>query len=173
MRRTARSSCDSSRIASSGPRSRCVVRRKTVALSHSYINAILLPRQARDKHRENGCVITFQSVFVTHVCPTPVWANRWFFHIHFTKTRTDGGIFLCDRRFTPRTSRTMKERPCRCSPWVALTLGSHSTFTKMATPRCCGVASSGVSTRRGQKNGSFEPFIHPNDHFTKTGSGQT
>ena len=127
----------------------------------------------RPSENENGCVIPFQSVFVTHVCPTPVWANRWLFHIHFTKTRTDGGIFLCDRRFTPRTSRTMKERPCRCSPWVALTLGSHSTFTKMATPRCCGVASSGVSTRRGQKNGSFEPFLHSNDQFTKTGSGQT
>jgi hypothetical protein len=23
------------------------------------------------------------------------------------------------------------------------------------------------------KNGLFEPFIHKNDHFTKTGSGQT
>jgi hypothetical protein len=23
------------------------------------------------------------------------------------------------------------------------------------------------------KNGSFEPFVHKNDHFAKTGSGQT
>jgi hypothetical protein len=28
--------------------------RKTAVLSHSYINAILLPRQARDKHRESS-----------------------------------------------------------------------------------------------------------------------
>ena len=31
---------------------------KTVVLSHLYINVIFLPRQARDKHRENSKTIT-------------------------------------------------------------------------------------------------------------------
>jgi hypothetical protein len=33
--------------------------------------------------------------------------------------------------------------------------------------RCCPAAP------KVSKNGLFEPFIYKNDHFTKTGSGQT
>jgi hypothetical protein len=44
--------------------------RKRHFLSHIYINAIILPRQARDKHRENSIKCRFVTGEKTHTFPT-------------------------------------------------------------------------------------------------------
>jgi hypothetical protein len=69
------------------PESACPQRtaslQKTAFLSHLYIKCVILPRQARDKHRENSkkdavfpTAETYLFCNLSYVCPEPVLATR-------------------------------------------------------------------------------------------------
>ena len=106
-------------------------------LSHLYIKAIILTRQARDKHRENSK----DGVFRTHVAAViaaVVAAERWV------------GV---DEGEVPH-----QLRPRRALGSVESSNGEWIDAGVLDSPA---------------KNGFFEPFIYKNEHFAKTGSGQT
>jgi hypothetical protein len=152
---------------------RCQVRKRHF-LSHLYIKCILLPRQARDKHRGNSKKVPFSLSLHTH--RTIHWGSsgrqvrkrRVLFinpilrlkHHHFTKTgsgQTQGNletplavysfIFICRARMLPLGSRCRSLSPTQSSSRLTL--------------RC-------------EQRISFEPFLYTeNNHVAKTGSGQT
>jgi hypothetical protein len=74
--------------------------RKTVFLSHLYIKTIILPRQARDKHRENEKRSLFPPL--SCICPEPVLVNRSFFKKERKRVRQQGRVVKSRRdRFVP------------------------------------------------------------------------
>ena len=85
-------------------------------LRHLYIKTCILPRYARDKHRENSnkavCSL-FLSALPTNVCPEPVLVKRYHFAIESGETK--GQYFPSYRRCHRVVQSEIRQNSCgRC-----------------------------------------------------------
>ena len=144
-------------------------------------NAIILPRQARDRHRENlkkdyRCLRRLHGA--THISDPPDSAHAQAAAV---------GLPVAARRY-PSYDRIGVDALAGCGQRHAV-LEPFSLHKTIHLPRQArdehketrkrGAASAGwrippvLWSVVGEENGIFEPFIYKNEHFTKTGSGQT
>ena len=142
--------------------------KKTPLLRHLYIKCIILPRQARDKHRENSKKVPFSL------------RQR-------QRGRAEGRQGAAPAA-APRLGRHRVPAPL---PQV-LSQSAQAALHRQAErarllPRGLGrrLVQDGLDGRRGRgerpaqaergvkKRSISEPDLHKCDHFTKTGSGQT
>jgi hypothetical protein len=156
-------------------------------LSHLCLNANILPRQARDKHRESTqktdrftsvilshavrkisflrCILNLMLLKNQQICQA---RDEHMFIAKLEKTHSNVSAGTCWRFLRCSRSR-MWRRTLWClrarngaSIWRTLRLSSTTTLGPSLTSPSAKVL----------KNGLFEPFIYKNEHFTKTGSGQ-
>jgi hypothetical protein len=131
--------------------------KKTALLRHLYIKCIILPRQARDKHRENSKKVPF-SLRVSARC-------RLSCRQRPQRCSKDSS---CATAPPPQLQAARPQRPRRLLLLLLFRL------------RCCRRCRScdGPCSRSRRPTVRKTPFICTilylkNDHFTKTGSGQT
>ena len=137
-------------------------------MSHLYFKTIILPRQARDKHRKNSKKKTFCAGRLVYAriklgLLDPPDGNP------YTKIPRSAANSAENRGLAVRTAQEGVVLLTNAKKTLPL---SASAFRRGGAAGSSKLAVVGPNSVR-NKHAFFEPFIYKNDLFTKTGSGQT